>query len=1159
MQRPPTNSFKRNLCVPCWHRCRVDFSLALLIFLTAGSLRANLLVVNTTSDSGPGSLRQAILDANNNAGADTINFQIPGTKPFTINLLTPLPNISDPVTLDGTTQPGYTSTPVVELNGSGVASAAGLQLNPGSGTSVILGLAINRFTGPGLILNSSSNVVRGNFIGTDTTGALVRGNSLPGIWVASAGNLIGGTNASSRNIVSGNGQSGIYLTGTGATNNLVQGNLIGTDYSGSFALSNGGDGISLTGASGNTINGGNVVSGNLGAGIALSSATLNAITGNYIGLDLAGKVALGNHQHGIYLTNSTINTIGGQSAVAGNVISGNYLNGLVLTGGSSTNLVQGNLIGLAVGGTNALANQQDGIFITGGVANTIGGASPLVRNVISGNGLNGVEIALTNDVRNVISGNYIGTDIAGKKALGNTNNGVAVLGCANVIGGTKIGNGNVISGNGLYGVYLQGTNGWLAGNQVAANVIGLDATGTNILANGKAGLAMVNSAGNQIGGMLGSQRNVISGNSTDGLYLSGLSTSNNLIQGNYVGTDITGTTACPNGFQGISAISVTGSNLIGGSVTGAGNVISGNTTLGITLYNATGFWIQGNYVGLNAAGTTGIKNNSGGIFINGAGASNWIGGSSAGAGNVISGNGGAGVFATNCLSQVVQGNFIGTDAGGNFAVTNADQGIDLERSTNCLLGGLGAGNVVSGNGSLSYPAIMLYNAAQNSLQGNYVGLNAAGTAAIGNGGMGLVLWNTASNQIGGTTTGMGNLISGNGSDGMFFTNASQNTIQGNLIGVAANGTSPLGNIAHGVEFGGNSTNNLLGGSLPGAGNCIAYAKTANSINYAGVRVRAGAFNNLISGNAIYNNAALGIDLGTQGVNANMGCETGVTATDPNHLQNYPVLTTSASGPLGTLIRGSFDSMAGKNYVLEFFASTNGDSSGNGEGQVFLGRTNLALGTTCSTNFSFTLPFIVLAGWVVTATATDPANNTSEFSNWITNQPAPPQASLAVYTRSAGFSLNIPITNLMTYWSDTNALPMRLAGINLLTTNQVALQTNATSIYYPSNSPNVNDQFSYLLTDGFGVNTGLVNILLVGSITGLVNSVSANKGVTKVNLTGIPGWAYNVQRTTNLTTKIWVTRLATNAPSGGVFQFTDVFNDLGGIPPASAYYRIGWHP
>jgi titin len=865
---------------------RLPATLMVFAFLLqVGAVRGGTFTVTNTSDSGLGSLRWTITNANANPGTTNyISFNITGTAPFTINLLSALPAVTDPWTIiDATTQPEWltsVSPVVVELNGASAgSSSAGLQLNSASNT--VKGLAINRFSAQGIVLSGVANVIQGNCIGTDTTGAIARGNGGYGIYVQSSGNQIGGSkfidgnyisggndtgiyiyNTSSnvvqgnyigisatgadalgnnnngimidgsggnviggtggaRNFISGNGISGVFLNGAAALQNVIQGNCIGTDDSGELVVGNANDGITMSGAPSNTICG-NVISGNATNGIYMAGAGAvgNIVAGNFIGTDVAGKLAMGNHYAGVVIAAAAANLIG-----ASNVISGNLHDGIFLTGGAGGNLVRGNLIGLSAAGNNALPNGLNGISIGGASSNTIGGASAAARNVISGNAGNGIGILTVTDTLNTVCGNYIGTDVTGTRAVANILAGIRVQGCSNVIGGVTAGSGNVISGNGQEGVWLVGVGSVVIGNFVQGNLIGLDVTGTNSLGNSYAGIGISSAAGNQIGGTVPGARNVISGNGTQpiigyvGVFMIGAGTSGNLIQGNYVGTDSTGT--------------------------------------------------------------------------------------------------------------------------------------------------LGRGNANEG----------------------------------------IYVQDASSNQIGGSVAGAGNLISANNARGIWLTNASRNVIQGNFIGTKADGTNALGNVWHGIDLDVNSTNNTVGGSAAGAGNHIAFAQIWQGYGYSGVRVRTGSLNNLISGNSIFNNAGFGIDLGDYGVNLNVDCESGVAANAANAGQNYPVLTNVYSGT-ATQIRGTLDSGKGKTYLLQFFSSPSGDASGYGEGQVFLGQTNLTLGATmCSSNFTVLLPVSVPAGWVVTATATDPANNTSEFSGWIPAVVVPQVLSSAVNPASRKFSLS----------------------------------------------------------------------------------------------------------------------------------------------------------
>src|ERR1035437_8415250 len=342
----------------------------LCVWLGASLSRGATFTVTTKADSGVGSLRQAIWDADTNSGPHNIIFQISGTPPFTITTLSALPAVANPTIIDGTTQNGFTSAPVIELSGASAgANVIGLQLL--SGFSTVRGLAINRFSAQGIVLNGPANVIQGNYIGTDVTGKMVRGNASYGLGVNSSGNLVGGTNSGTRNVVAGNGQSGIYLNGSAAAGNVIQGNYIGTDSSGSLMVSNADDGITINGARGNTIGGatsggGNVISGNGFAGVSINSggASNNLVWGNLIGTDAAGKTALGNKNAGVAVSAAAGNQLGGTNTAAGNVISGNTQDGILLTDGATGNLIKGNLIGLSAAGTNAIPNGFNGIALS---------------------------------------------------------------------------------------------------------------------------------------------------------------------------------------------------------------------------------------------------------------------------------------------------------------------------------------------------------------------------------------------------------------------------------------------------------------------------------------------------------------------------------------------------------------------------------------------------------------------------------------------------------------------------------------------------------------------------------------------------------------------------------------------------------------------------
>ncbi|PYJ08554.1 MAG: hypothetical protein DME25_01235 [Verrucomicrobia bacterium] len=221
-----------------------------------------------------------------------------------------------------------------------------------------------------------------------------------------------------------------------------------------------------------------------------------------------------------------------------------------------------------------------------------------------------------------------------------------------------------------------------------------------------------------------------------------------------------------------------------------------------------------------------------------------------------------------------------------------------------------------------------------------------------------------------------------------------------MRGTKADGLSSLGNSTHAVECEAGATNNAIGGAA-GAGNRIAFSPSG----FAGVRVRDGSLKNSILGNAVFSNGALGIDLGAAGVTANDSCDGDSGA---NMLQNFPVLTQAVSGK-GTGIRGSLNSTAGGSFLLQFFANSACDGSGNGEGQIYLGDKTVVTSNDCNVSFVATFNTSVPTGYVITSTATDAANNTSEFSACVTLAPVP---ALAITPRT-NHQVNVSWTNSAT--------------------------------------------------------------------------------------------------------------------------------------------------
>ena len=286
--------------------------------------------VTNTSDSGPGSLRQAILDANARTGLDTITFSIPGAGPFTIAPVSPLPVVTEPVIIDGTTQPGFSGTPLVEL--SGVNSPSPLQsgLNLQGGNSTVRGLVINRWDFVGIGISSQGNVIEGNYIGTDVSGTLARPNLFIGVSVDSNNNRIGGPAPHQRNVISGNGGFGVRVTGS---DNVVQGNYIGTNRTATAAVRNEFTGVVVQNSN-NTIGGpsaadGNVISGNGQYGLIVAGA--NLLQSNSIGANAAGDGGIANHAGGVQIS-------GNGATLTANIVAFNHGNGVSINGGTQNGL-----------------------------------------------------------------------------------------------------------------------------------------------------------------------------------------------------------------------------------------------------------------------------------------------------------------------------------------------------------------------------------------------------------------------------------------------------------------------------------------------------------------------------------------------------------------------------------------------------------------------------------------------------------------------------------------------------------------------------------------------------------------------------------------------------------------------------------------------------
>jgi hypothetical protein len=611
------------------------------------------------------------------------------------------------------------------------------------------------------------------------------------------------------------------------------------------------------------------------------------VLGNKIGTDVHGTANLGNLD-GVFIQNgATANTVGGTATGAANVLSANTW-GLVLTGsGTSGNVVLGNKIGTDVNGTAPLGNGKDGVEILGGAtANTVGGTATGSANVLSANGLNGVYLASIGTSGNVVLGNKIGTDVHGTAKLGNGNDGVLIQGgaAANTLGGTVTGAANVISDNGSPphkysagfgdGVAISGSG--TSGNVVLGNKIGTDINGTAALGNIIDGVAIESGAtANTVGGTATGATNVISANGGSGVYISGSGTSSNVVLGNKIGTDVNGTARLGNAANGVLIQFGATANTVGGTATGAANLISANGRDGVVLSGSNGYYtagtsgnvVLGNKIGTDVNGTANLGNSRGGLVIDNGATANTVGGSATGAANLISGNGnsayqGDGIDLEGGSGNVVLGNKIGTDQSGTAPLGNNGDGVLIAfGATANTVGGTatGSANVISGNkygvyflgrgGLLSGPET-----SGNVVLGNKIGTDVNGTAKLGNSLDGVVIADGATaNTVGGTATGSANLISGNGSDGVYlghglFSSSSNvtsgNVVLGNLIGTDKSGTASLGNTTDGVVIASGATANTVGGTATGSANLI--SANANGV----VLQQSGTSGNVVLGNFI---------------------------------------------------------------------------------------------------------------------------------------------------------------------------------------------------------------------------------------------------------------------------------------------------------------------
>ncbi|MDB5255530.1 MAG: hypothetical protein JWM14_225 [Chitinophagaceae bacterium] len=892
-----------------------SISCAFLSFSTCLGAAYN---VNALTDTGAGAglngdLRYCINQANALAGAHTITFSTSGT----INLTSTLPTFTKQISVTATIGN-------IVINGGGTVNWVFFFNNAGAAGSVLDGLVINRAGAnfPNIELNGVNNITIQNcYIGTDATGnAAAASSNFFGIYFVTAT-----SNFILNNVISGHTQHGMALV-SASNGNTIRGNKIGCNRLATAAIPNSFSGIEINGSINNIIGGAlaanrNIISGNTLSGVSLVNvSTGTQITNNYIGTNLAGTAALGNKEHGIKIDASANTTVTNNVICAsGNTAPVVFGFGLHIIN-SNGHVIRGNNVGINAAGTTAIANNYIGLRIENCDNVVIGGATAGQGNTLSGNGEEG--ILMINCAAPSIKGNFIGTNSTGAAAVANGRSGLHIQGSATpVIGGTAAGESNTISGNAWDGIQLEtATNATIQGN-----FIGTNSTGTAAIGNGSNGISgYTNSTGNLIGGTTVAARNIISCNGVDGIHYDGITIACNnlLIKNNYIGTNASGTGAAAtfgNGKSGVVVLNNCLGLIIGGTTAAERNIISGNGRLWGGVGNGTGIVINGgctsaqiinNYIGLAVDGTTAMGNSENGIVVvytNNV----TIGGNNSTLRNLVSSNGKQGI------------------------VLSADPGTPI-------------------TGSL--------------IIGNYIGTDITGTLVRGNGQSGIISIFGNNGFFGRANANEGNLISNNAEEGIHFVGGSGNTVYNNLIGVAANGTTAMGNksggvFIQGVGGGTNGSTNIVGGLAALQPNTIAYT-TGTGVNPdlgngfgIGVAHNDQGINNTFIGNKIFCNAGLGIDLDFAGAFGGAGVN-----NPGNGGKTAPAITavtttsTTGSGTNGETI-----------HVYSNVTCT------TCQGETYLGSAVVAGGVWTVTHVAVAAPFNN------SATATNATQGTSQFA------------------------------------------------------------------------------------------------------------------------------------------------------------------------------------
>ncbi len=931
------------------------------VTLVAASANANT-VVTTTLDTvnatdGVVSLREAITFANATPGTDTITFNIPGAGVQSIRPGTALPVITNPVVIDGFSQPGASANTggpgaldnavrLIELSGIAIAAGSPNGLHITSGASLVEGLIVTRWRGAGIMIETlGGNFVLGNLIGADADASSGQGNLGDGISIVnSAGNTIGGTTPGERNRIVGNSSNGVAISGANATGNLLLGNFIGTDGNAAGSEANGGNGVMIS-SNGNVIGSTaagarNVISGNTERGVLIFGSG-NTVQGNYIGTDATGMFAVKNSFDGLTIAApGSNNIIGGAAAGAGNVISGNEIAGVTIesitapVAPATGNRVLGNLIGVAADGFTPLGNTagtQKGwgvVFFRSATGNFIGGELPGEGNTIANNAGAGVAVLDAGPLGNRISGNSIfangdlGIDLG--RFIDPAN---SVL--ANDAGDADSGANGLLNFPVITSVNLNGGMTEISGSYSgAANATFTieffasdagDASGfgegetylgsTTVSTDGSGSASFTFAAPVLAGGTaLSATASDAAGNTSE---FSGFST---LIATSVVVTTTLDVIDVDDGFTSLREAIVfananAGLDTITFNIPGAGVRTISPTSALPTITDALvidGFSQPGASantlsVGSNAVLLIQLDGTNAGAFANGL---RITAGGSTVQGLVINRFAGDGIELSGSGGNSILGNFIGLNAAGSTALGNLGNGVEINSGAGNTVGnGTAAGrNVISGNGTVGNPdirngaGVVIYNSGGENPDNTTVSGNYIGTDATG-----LLARGNQKAGVGiydGPTgnTVNANVISGNighGFDIAFGSNG--NTGTANIIGAGVDRTTPLGNVGAGVLINFGSSNNTIGGNTAALGNFI------SSNGLGGIVVSGSSASARIFANTVLKNTGAGI-LVDNSANAIVGL-----ASPPNIVieNTGDGIRLSGSGTTGTLVQGNF--------------------------------------------------------------------------------------------------------------------------------------------------------------------------------------------------------------------------------------------------------------